>query len=55
MKKRESQGEKLESADLAALIVDALIREGLLPESRAQEAVDIATEEIRVRKIMGDY
>ena len=45
----------LGSRDLAELIVDALVDAGLVREKDVQRAVEIATEEIDVRKALGDY
>lgn len=50
-----SNGNKLTSESLAALIVDALIDAGIIDKRRAEEAVCIAAEEIEVRKAAGDY
>ena len=47
--------EKISSEDLAALIVDALLRGGLVDGSDVERAVAIATEEIGIRKLFGDY
>jgi hypothetical protein len=46
---------RLSSADLAALIVDALCDEGIVAKASFDRAVEIAAEEIDVRKAMGDY
>jgi hypothetical protein len=43
------------SEDLAALIVDALLRAKIVAEGDLERALKIATEEIEVRKILGDY
>lgn len=45
----------LESSDLATLIVDALLRAGVLSESEAAVALEIATGELEARKAVGDY
>jgi hypothetical protein len=47
--------EKLSSEDLAALIVDALLRADIVKASDVKHAIAIATEEVDVRKAMGDY
>jgi hypothetical protein len=47
--------DKLGSGDLAALIVDALLRAGIVREEDVKRAVEIAEEEIEVRKSLGDY
>jgi len=46
---------KLGSADLAELIVDALIDAGIVHEKDMNRAVEITAEEIDVRKALGDY
>ena len=46
---------KINSADLAALIVDALLRSGLLGKEGVEKAIAIAAEEIDARKALGDY
>ncbi|MEG4009271.1 hypothetical protein QUA23_24675 [Microcoleus sp. Pol1C5] len=38
-----------------ALIVDALIDAGIIDKRRVPEAIQIAAEEIEVRKALGDY
>jgi hypothetical protein len=48
-------GEPLTSEDLAALIVDALLRAGLVDGDKVPLAIEIATEEIDARKAVGDY
>jgi hypothetical protein len=45
----------LPSAELAALVVDALMRAGLVSEEHVARALQIAEEEIEVRKALGDY
>ena len=45
----------LTSEELAALIVDALLRAGIVRDADVPRAMKIATEEIDVRKIGGDY
>lgn len=49
------QTDRLSSEELAALIVDALLRAAILKEADVRRAIAIATEEIAVRKTMGDY
>lgn len=51
----EGTGERLTSSELAALIVDALLRPGILDENDVRRAIAIASEEIDVRKALGDY
>lgn len=46
---------RLSSRDLAALVVDALLRAKLLRKEDVGRALDIATEEIDARKAVGDY
>jgi hypothetical protein len=46
---------RMNSEQLAALIVDALLRVGLVRDGDVRRAIEIAAEEIEVRKIMGDY
>lgn len=52
---REGQAARLSSVELAELIVDALLRAGLVDHSAARRAVEVASEEIAVRKALGDY
>lgn len=47
--------ERLSSEELAALVVDALLRAAVLKETDVRRAITIATEEIEARKTMGDY
>jgi hypothetical protein len=54
-KKDSASADKLGSEDLAALIVDALLRANVVKEEDVARAVEIATEEIEVRKSLGDY
>jgi hypothetical protein len=53
--KTSASADKLGSEDLAALIVDALLRANVVREADVARAVKIATEEIEVRKSLGDY
>ena len=48
-------GKALSSESLAGLIIDALVDAGLLKKEDFEKAVVIATEEIEVRKVAGDY
>ncbi len=48
-------GERLTSNELAALIIDALLRPGIVEAEDVDRAIEIATEEINVRKALGDY
>jgi hypothetical protein len=43
------------SEDLAAIIVDALLRASVVNERDVKRAVKIVVEEIDVRKALGDY
>jgi hypothetical protein len=52
---QSGSSERMSSADLAALIVDALFHGGLLTKEQLELAREIATEEIDVRKALGDY
>ncbi|MEX2499799.1 MAG: hypothetical protein WD397_13100 [Wenzhouxiangellaceae bacterium] len=47
--------DKLSSEDLAALVVDALLRADIVNAEDVERAIEIAVEEINVRKILGDY
>jgi hypothetical protein len=47
--------ERLASNDLAALIVDALLRPGIVKREDVDRAIAIAAEEINARKALGDY
>jgi hypothetical protein len=53
--KEEQDSSKLSSTELAELVVDALLRAGLLIEVDVVRAVEIAREEIEVRRVLGDY
>ena len=46
---------RLTSRELAELIVDALLRAQIVQESELIRAIDVVTEEIDARKIVGDY
>jgi hypothetical protein len=48
-------GRAITSEELANLIIDALVDAGLVAKDRINEAVEIATVEIDVRKAAGDY
>ncbi len=43
------------SEDLAAIIVDALLRAKIVAKHDVERALKIAIEEIDVRKSLGDY
>ena len=53
--KQKDNPDDLSSKDLAALIVDALMYAGVVSNDDFKRAIEIATEEIEVRKAMGDY
>jgi hypothetical protein len=46
--------DKLSSADLAGLFVDALHRAGIVKDTDVERAIAIVTEEIDVRKSFND-
>jgi hypothetical protein len=46
---------KLDSEGLAALILDAIARAGFIKDEDFDKAMEIAIEEIDVRKAIGDY
>jgi hypothetical protein len=46
---------QINSDDLAALIVDALIDAKIVEKKDLASAIEIVAEEIQVRKAMGDY
>jgi hypothetical protein len=50
-----ADNDRLTSEDLAALIIDALLRANLVKKEDVEQAMKIAIEEIDVRKAMGDY
>jgi len=47
--------DRLNSEDLAALIIDALLQAKIVKQEDVRRAVEIAAEEIEVRKSLGDY
>lgn len=51
----DDASQRIPSEELAALIVDALLRANILQEKDVERAIRIAVEEIDVRKIFGDY
>ena len=53
--KAAGSANRLSSDDLAALIVDALLRANVVAQENVARAMKIATEEIEVRKAVGDY
>lgn len=48
-------GSALSSTELAEIIIDALLRAGMINDSEVRRAIRIAAEEIEVRKALGDY
>ena len=52
---QKSQDNRLSSEELAALIVDALLRADIVKQEQVERAMRIAIEEIDVRKVLGDY
>lgn len=46
---------RLSSRDLATLVVDALCDAGIVKKDDLVLAIEVAAEEIEVRKAMGDY
>lgn len=53
--KPDARATGMPSEDLAAIIVDALVRANIVDERDVGRALKIATEEIDVRKALGDY
>jgi hypothetical protein len=51
----DDEVDRLESEELAALIVDALLRASILKRDDLERAVEIVAEEIEARKNIGDY
>lgn len=47
--------ERLSSGELAVLVIDALLRASIVKADDVERALRIATEEIEVRKALGDY
>jgi hypothetical protein len=52
---RHPTAKRLNSEDLAALIVDALCDAGFVAKTDTPAAVTVAATEIEVRKALGDY
>ncbi|MGH7651502.1 MAG: hypothetical protein ACREMS_06620 [Gemmatimonadaceae bacterium] len=50
-----AQDERLTSETLALLIIDALVHAKIIKSEDLKRAIEIATEEINVRKAAGDY
>jgi len=53
--RQPEEDDHLSSEDLAAIVVDALLRAGIVRGDEVGKAIAIATEEINVRKALGDY
>lgn len=53
--RQPEEDDRLSSEDLAAIVVDALLRAGIVRSDEIGKAIAIATEEINVRKALGDY
>lgn len=51
----DAGNDRLTSEDLAALIIDAFLRAGVMKKDDVERALKIAVEEIDARKAMGDY
>lgn len=51
----EDEAGRLQSGELAAFIVDALLRANLLNAVDVERAIAVAAEEIEVQKVMGGY
>ena len=47
--------EILSSEELATLVIDALLRADIVKAGDVERAIRMATEEIEVRKALGDY
>ena len=52
---QKNQDNRLSSEELAALIVDALLRADIVKQEQVERAMRIAVQEIDVRKVLGDY
>ena len=52
---RQEPDGTLTSKALAALIVDGLIRAGIVGNEKTDRAIEVAAEEIDARKSLGDY
>ncbi len=50
-----TERKKLSSEDLAALIIDGLNTAAIIKDKDLDKAIEIAAEEIDVRKAAGDY
>lgn len=51
----QAQTEMISSEELAVLIIDALLCASIVKQDDVARAIKIATEEIEVRKALGDY
>ena len=54
-KASQERADPIASRDLAALIVDALVDAGIVKADDIRRAIEVATDEIDVRKALGDY
>ncbi len=52
---KKTTTDELTSSDLAAFIIDALLLAKIIKKEDVDRALSIATEEIEVRKSLGDY
>lgn len=52
---QESKDRRLDSGELAALVIDALLRADVMALQDVARAIEIAAEEIEARKAIGDY
>jgi hypothetical protein len=50
-----TDNDRLTSEDLAALLIDALLRAKIVKQEDVEQAMTIAIEEIDARKAIGDY
>ena len=50
-----NNSDRLKSGELAELIIDALLRAEILSLDDVARGIEIAKEEIEVRKALGDY
>ena len=54
-REQKASERRLTSENLAVLVVDALIDAKIVAKEHLERAIQIATEEINVRKAAGDY
>lgn len=55
MNQQREKDNKLSSGTLATLIVDVLIDAEIVSKKNIQKSIEIVTNEIEVRKALGDY